>query len=136
MSLEEGFTNVYTPRPYDDVEDAYVVDEILLTDSSGLEQRAIIVVNHGVNISAGMTEGSATATTVQLQCKMGKDDVTPNTAFNILLGGSGTISETGLYTQATEVNEPFVLVGCITSLFNSDQHSYILIPLPLNPSTK
>lgn len=136
LSLEEGFTNVYTPRPYDDVEDAYVVDEILLTDSSGLEQRAIIVVNHGVNISAGMTEGSATATTVQLQCKMGKDDVTPNTAFNILLGGSGTISETGLYTQATEVNEPFVLVGCITSLFNSDQHSYILIPLPLNPSTK
>lgn len=133
LDLEEGFSNVYTPRPYDEVEDAYVVDEIILTDSNGLEQRAIIVVNHAVNINSAMTEGSATATTVQLQCKVGKDDVTPFTEFNVLLGGAGTISETGLYTQAAEVKEPFALVGCNTSYFGSSALSYILIPLPLSP---
>lgn len=91
LDLEEGFSNVYTPRPYDEVEDAYVVDEIILTDSNGLEQRAIIVVNHAVNVNSAMTEGSATATTVQLQCKVGKDDVTPFTEFNVLLGGQALL---------------------------------------------
>lgn len=133
LAVEEGFSNVYTPRPYDDVQDAYVVDEVLLTDSKGFVQRAIIVVDHGVNINSAMTEGSATATTVQLQCKVGKDDVTLLTEFNVLLGGGGTISETGLYTQATEVKEPFALVGCNTSDFGRSAHSYILIPLPLSP---
>lgn len=133
LSAEEGFTNEYTPRPYDDVEDVYVVDEIILTDSKGFEQRAIIVLNYGVSINSAMKEGSSTATTVQLECKMNKEDMTPLTEFNVLLNGSGTISDTGLYTQDQKLNEPFALIGCNTSFAGMDFHSYILIPLPLSP---
>ena len=133
LSAEEGFTNEYTPRPYDDVEDVYVVDEIILTDSKGFEQRAIIVLNYGVSINSAMTEGSSTATTVQLECKMNKQDMTSFTEFNVLLNGSGTISDTGLYTQDQKLNEPFALIGCNTSFAEMDFHSYILIPLPLSP---
>ena len=129
-----GFSNVYTPRPYDQVNVAYVVDEIIVTDSAGIEQTAIVVVDHGTSVNSAMTEGSSTATTVQLQCKVGKEDVTAFTAFNVLLGGSGTINETGLYTQAQEIVSPFALVNCVTSDFGREVISYILVPLPLSVS--
>ncbi|WP_019408952.1 hypothetical protein [Pseudomonas psychrophila] len=129
-----GFSNVYTPRPYNQVDVAYVVDEIIVTDSAGIEQTAVIVVDHGTSVNSAMTEGSSTATTVQLQCKVGKEDVTAFTAFNVLLGGSGTINETGLYTQAQEIVSPFALVNCVTSDFGREVISYILVPLPLSVS--
>ncbi len=129
-----GFTNVYTPRPYADVDVAYVIDEIVLTDSFGTEHSAIIVVDHGVSVNSAMTEGSSTATTVQLQCKVGKEDLTEFTEFNVLLGGSGTVSETALYTQAQGVVNSFVLINCVTSDFGREVISYILIPLPLSAS--
>jgi hypothetical protein len=134
LASTTGFTNVYTPRPYDEVEADYVVDEIILTDSAGTEHSAVVVVNHAVRVSSAMTEGSSTETTVQLQCKVGKDDLTTSTTFNVLLDGSGTISDTGLYTQGQEGTHPFALVNCSTSYFGVDAISYILIPLPLSVS--
>ena len=60
--------------------------------------------------------------------------MTASTAFNVLLGGSGTINKTGLYTQAQDVVSPFALVNCVTSDFGREVISYILIPLPLSVS--
>lgn len=124
-----GYSNVYTPNytgssPYD-------IDSVSVTDESGNQVVATVIVDRTASAGAAMVEGSSTATTVQLEWVIGGVDIIGEAATTLTVVGSGTIDAKGLYTQSENNSDTFAIVKCKYAGGPFTFSSFIVIPLPL-----
>lgn len=125
-----GYSNVYTPN-YTDSTSPYDIDSVSVTDESGNQVVATVIVNRTADAGAAMVEGSSTATTVQLEWVTGGADIIGEAATTLTIVGSGTIDAKGLYTQSENNSDTFAIVKCIYASGPFTFESFIVIPLPL-----
>lgn len=125
-----GYSNVYTPN-YTDSTSPYDIDSVSVTDESGNQVVATVIVNRTADAGAAMVEGSSTATTVQLEWVTGGADIIAEAATTLTVVGSGTIDAKGLYTQSENNSDTFAIVKCKYASGPFTFSSFIVIPLPL-----